>query len=84
MTVVNADSIVSGIDFSSDVYFVHSYFAPVGANTIATCNYGCEFSAIVRRNNFYGMQFHPEKSGKVGLNLIQNFLGVVNDSLSCY
>lgn len=55
------------------VYFVHSYAAPVGADTTASCDYGGEFSAAVGRANLYGVQFHPEKSSMVGLKILSNF-----------
>jgi imidazole glycerol-phosphate synthase subunit HisH len=57
-----------------DFYFVHSYYAPVIAHTIATTNYGHDFCAAVQHHNFYGTQFHPEKSGNAGLTLLENFL----------
>ncbi|MDR9419657.1 imidazole glycerol phosphate synthase subunit HisH [Gracilimonas sp.] len=56
------------------LYFVHSYYAPVGDYTLATCNYINDFSAIVAKDNFVGVQFHPEKSGSVGSLILQNFL----------
>lgn len=56
------------------LYFVHSYYAPVGEYTLATCNYITDFSAIVAKDNFTGVQFHPEKSGSVGSMVLQNFL----------
>jgi glutamine amidotransferase len=58
------------------VYFVHSYYAPVGAYTIAQASYpaGVPFSAGVRYRNFYGVQFHVEKSGPVGEQILKNFL----------
>lgn len=56
------------------LYFVHSYYAPVGEHTLATCNYITDFSAIVAKDNFTGVQFHPEKSGSVGSMVLQNFL----------
>jgi len=56
-------------------YFVHSYAAPVGTWTLATAKHGATFSAIVRRGNFYGAQFHPERSAAAGARLLQNFLG---------
>lgn len=55
-------------------YFVHSFYAPISTQTIATTEYGCTISAVVRKDNFYGMQFHPEKSGVNGLTLLKNFL----------
>lgn len=59
------------------LYFVHSYYAPVGDYTLATCNYINDFSAIVAKDNFIGVQFHPEKSGSVGSLILQNFLDLV-------
>jgi glutamine amidotransferase len=59
---------------NSYVYFVHGYYAAIGAHTIATTNYVEEYSCALRKNNFYGVQFHPEKSAKVGERIIQNFL----------
>ncbi len=61
-----------------DVYFVHSYYASgvPHENVIATCEYGIRFTAAVRNGNIYGAQFHPEKSGDVGLNIIKNFGGM--------
>ena len=58
------------------VYFVHSYCLDVGAHTIATCNYGQDFSAAIARDNFMGVQFHPEKSGAVGAQILRNFLAL--------
>ncbi len=55
-------------------YFVHSYAMPVGEYTIAECDYGNAFTAAVQSGNFYGVQFHPERSSKAGSKLIQNFL----------
>jgi glutamine amidotransferase len=55
-------------------YFVHSFAAPVGPWTLATARHGVDFSAIVRHNNFYGAQFHPERSAKAGARLLRGFL----------
>jgi glutamine amidotransferase len=63
-----------GLDEQSYVYFVHSYYAEIQKDTIATAQYGHPFSAALNRNNFYGVQFHPEKSGTVGEKIIKNFL----------
>ncbi len=62
------------IDQKAYVYFVHSYFMNKTKNTVATTNYGKPFSAAIQKNNFYGCQFHPEKSGAVGNQILQNFL----------
>ena len=55
-------------------YFVHSYYAPIGEYTISTCLYSSNISAIVQKDNFYGCQFHPEKSGENGMKILKNFL----------
>lgn len=56
------------------VYFVHSYYVPLCENTIATADYILPYSASLHKNNFYTCQFHPEKSGKVGEQILKNFL----------
>ena len=63
-----------GIAENSFTYFVHGYFAGLGSNTIATTNYIQEYSSALQKNNFYGVQFHPEKSSTAGLQLIKNFV----------
>lgn len=57
-------------------YFVHSYYVPINNQTTLTCNYGINFSAAIQRDNFYAVQFHPEKSGVAGEKLLQNFLAI--------
>ena len=56
------------------VYFVHSYYATIGSHTIATTQYTQSFSAALHKNNFYATQFHPEKSGPVGAQILKNFI----------
>jgi imidazole glycerol-phosphate synthase subunit HisH len=56
------------------VYFVHSYCAPVTENTVATATYGERFAAVVRRDNVFGAQFHPERSARAGALVLRNFL----------
>ena len=65
-----------GINENSFVYFVHSFYAEVNENTIATCDYINEFSASLNKDNFYGCQFHPEKSGDIGEEILRNFLEI--------
>ena len=55
-------------------YFVHSYYATTGNDTAAVCEYIEPFSAALQKDNFYATQFHPEKSGKVGSKLLENFI----------
>ena len=65
---------LAGVEAGDSVYFVHSYMAQTSAEYIAaSCGYGVEIPALVRRGNIYGAQFHPEKSGAVGLRMLQNF-----------
>lgn len=63
-----------GLDGGSYVYFVHSYYPALCPDTIATTTHGVMFSAALKYENFYGTQFHPEKSGDVGERIIENFL----------
>jgi imidazole glycerol-phosphate synthase subunit HisH len=63
-----------GIVKSEYFYFAHSYYVPVNEFTTSTCSYGVNFSASLKYKNFYGVQFHPEKSAKSGISLIRNFM----------
>jgi glutamine amidotransferase len=64
----------NGVAENSYCYFVHSYYAALGAHTIATTNYVHPYSSGLRRDNFYGVQFHPEKSAEVGEQILRNFI----------
>ena len=74
LEILGNHPILSGISSGDFVYFLHSYCAPVGSETVAACTYGERFSAIVARENVVGTQFHPEKSQHVGGRLLDNFL----------
>ena len=65
-----------GINDNSYCYFVHSYYASVGEHTVASTNYILPYSSALKKKNFYGVQFHPEKSADVGERIIKNFLGM--------
>ncbi len=65
-----------GITTTDNFYFVHSYYATLCENTIATCNYILSFSAAMQKDNFYATQFHPEKSAEVGERVLRNFLNL--------
>ena len=67
-------SIVDGVDDGSQVYFTHSYVAPVTGDTVAVTEHGEAFAAVVQRGYIGGVQFHPEKSGEVGLQILRNFV----------
>ncbi|PNK64733.1 MULTISPECIES: imidazole glycerol phosphate synthase subunit HisH [Pantoea] len=74
ITAQAGNHLFRGIDEESYFYFVHSYAMPVNASTIAQCDYGQPFTAAVQKDNFFGVQFHPERSGKAGAQLLKNFL----------
>jgi len=73
-TVSRDDPLLAGLPDKPWFYFVHSYCAPLGEATLATCLHGEPFAAIVRKGNFYGAQFHPERSATNGARLLANFL----------
>ncbi|NQZ76938.1 MAG: imidazole glycerol phosphate synthase subunit HisH [Ekhidna sp.] len=63
-----------GIEVSDNMYFVHSYYAELGEDTVGETDYLVPFTSALQKNNFYGVQFHPEKSADVGQRLLRNFL----------
>lgn len=69
--------LLKGLNEPIYVYFANSYYAPPIEATSATCEYQLPFSAVLERDNIYGVQFHPEKSGPVGLKIMRNFLELV-------
>ena len=74
-TIYNLKSdLFKGIAENEYMYLVHSYYAPLCAETIATTNYEMEYSSALENDNFYGTQFHPEKSGDIGEKILENFL----------
>lgn len=72
--LLGADPLLDGIAVADRFYFVHSYAAPSSSDTIAVTGYGSTFAAVVRRGNFWGVQFHPERSAGPGARLLRNFL----------
>ena len=66
--------LLKGLGAHPYTYFVHSYYVPVSNETIATANYILPYSAAMHKDNFYTCQFHPEKSGKIGEQILKNFL----------
>ena len=74
-TIYNLKSpLFDGIKENEFMYLVHSFYAPLSENTIATTNYEQEYSTAIQRDNFFGVQFHPEKSGVFGEQILKNFL----------
>ncbi|MEJ0088109.1 MAG: imidazole glycerol phosphate synthase subunit HisH [Pseudomonadota bacterium] len=68
------DPLLEGVSALDYVYFVHGFAVPAGKFTVATTEYGSNFTAVARRDNFCGTQFHPERSGVVGARILANFL----------
>ena len=65
-----------GVREKEHIYLVHSFYAPICNETMATCFYGVEYTAALQKDNFYGTQFHPEKSSGVGERILKNFLEI--------
>ena len=76
LAVLCDSPLMAGIDAGEHAYFVHSYALPVGGATVATTRYGAPFSACVAWRNFFGTQFHPERSAQVGARVLRNFLAI--------
>jgi len=78
LEITQNSPLLSGLSTGDSVYFVHSYMAYTAPEYIAaTCDYGSTITAFVQHGNVYGAQFHPEKSGEVGLQILRNFGGLV-------
>jgi imidazole glycerol-phosphate synthase subunit HisH len=71
---VNDSKLLKDVGPQPFTYFAHSFYAPVVEATVATCTYSVAYTAILERNNLFGVQFHPEKSGPTGLRILKNFL----------
>ena len=76
LDIARASALTAGLGGTDYAYFVHSYALPVSAATVASTEYGAPFSACVEWRNFFGAQFHPERSAAVGARLLGNFLGL--------
>lgn len=70
------ESLFKGIPQDTYFYFVHSFAVPEYEHTLASCTYGNTFSAAINKDNFYGVQFHPERSGEAGAQLLTNFVNL--------
>ncbi len=74
VNIKNGSPLFTGIDNNEHFYFAHSFYVPVNEHTSAWTEHGIKFSASLEKDNFYGVQFHPEKSGDAGLQLLKNFI----------
>lgn len=74
LSIERPHALLEGVQTGDYVYFVHSYICPLGDATLASSEYGERFSAVVGKDNVFGCQFHPERSGAVGARIIENFL----------
>lgn len=80
LELLSRDPLLEGAGTDPYAYFVHSYAAPVTDFSLAAATHGQRFSAVVRRGNFWGTQFHPERSGRFGALILRNFLEVTPDA----
>ena len=76
LAAVRRSALLEGVADGAQVYFTHSYAAPVTPATIATTTHGDTFASIVEQDNAFGVQFHPEKSGAAGLRILENFVAI--------
>jgi glutamine amidotransferase len=76
LNVLRPTLLTQGVHVDDYVYFVHSFAAPVTDLTLASTDYGAPFSAMVQKGNVYGVQFHPERSARVGALILRNFLSI--------
>ena len=83
LQVRGVSRLLRGLPQDSFVYFTHSYRAPLVEATVGRCEYGGSFSAVVERGQLFGVQFHPEKSGTAGLQLLRNFCELQDLNLEC-
>jgi glutamine amidotransferase len=74
LKLLRDNPLLRGFDATTRFYFVHSFAGPVNAYTLASCEHGTPFAAVVQRGNFWGAQFHPERSSAAGAQLLKNFL----------
>lgn len=81
-TRMRTHPLLIGLDTTDFHYFVHSYYPPLGEETLAICSYSVDFTAVAAKGSFMGVQYHPEKSGKAGALLLRNFLHLVNPPLA--
>ena len=80
LEIVRPSTLLAGISNGTQVYFTHSFGAPIADATVAATTHGARFSAAVEHGHVFGVQFHPEKSGEAGLRVLKNFVGLAGRS----
>ena len=74
--ITHKSELLTNLESSSDVYYVHSYYAEICNDTVAACDYILPFSSVLQKDNYYATQFHPEKSAGVGEQILKNFISL--------
>jgi glutamine amidotransferase len=84
LEISRPSELLDGIADGTQVYFTHSYAAPVTDDTVAATTHGVNFAAAVQRDRVCGLQFHPEKSGNAGLRILSNFVALTKHALETH
>jgi imidazole glycerol-phosphate synthase subunit HisH len=84
LDIVRGSALFEGVDAGTQVYFTHSYAAPMSEDSVAATTHGTTFAAAVQRGNVCGVQFHPEKSGDAGLRILTNFLSMTRHAVQAH
>ena len=80
LTMTRPSRLLAGVENGTQVYFTHSYGAPVSGECVAVTTHGTDFAAVIEHEMIFGVQFHPEKSSNAGLRLLQNFVAIVESA----
>jgi glutamine amidotransferase len=80
LTITHPSRLLAGVESGTQVYFAHSYGAPVSAGCVAVTTHGTDFAAVIEQGMIFGVQFHPEKSSRAGLRLIENFVRIAESA----
>jgi glutamine amidotransferase len=84
LEIARSSPLLDGISDGAQVYFTHSFAAPITADTVAVTTHGVAFAAAVHRGHVFGVQFHPEKSGDAGLRILTNFVALTEHALQAH
>jgi glutamine amidotransferase len=84
LDIVRPSRLLEGVPQGTQVYFTHSYAAPVTGDAVASTTHGATFAAAVERDRICGVQFHPEKSGEAGLRILRNFVAMTRHAVQTH